>query len=334
MLWITIQEQRSSIISPTAKIEIKNSEHSLHLYFFPTVFAVLGAFTPDIHKDYGDLITFVVWVIVVVAFLLSAMRYNISEPAAIGLVVENEDLEKGIESLERDLEQLQDSISILSMQSSYSKSIRATILEYKLAENKVTNLEDLRSMIDALSSTLYIDGEFIFGLGSSELWNFAVYLYSEDNRNLVPVWREKSRNHPSTDMGRIWNPGEGHVGKAFVDQKSIITEDAREDGVSEFSATPPGKNKAYDQSAYVSFAAIPIGPILIKDTRPYGVIVGTSDRPGRFDVEKAGILEHIAGAIAAALITGDLDIDTLCEIPEPATAPGSEAHVEESRAAD
>jgi hypothetical protein len=279
------------------------------------VIGFLGAFTSDIHKNYGSVIYWL-WLIVAILFIISALRLHLSSRSSIALVVDNEGLSDQVRELQIDSEQLTRAIDLLALQVNYGASARATILSH--ARRGIRTIEQLKEALADMAAPLYSQGEFIFDFRLSEKWSFTVFLFSEKQRLLLPVWRERAKDFPSFGETRAWGPGEGHVGKAFVDQKSIITGDVRSPEAAEFSSIPPHRRKDYDDDLYVSFASIPIGPILEEDRRPYGVIVGTSNQPGRFDREKAGILFQVAGAIASLLITSESDIDNLL-VPQVTT---------------
>lgn len=279
------------------------------LVIIPGVCAVLGAFTPDLHRDLGSYGLGFLWLAVLALLAVFAIRLNPTGESLLELAVENEDQQDKIAQLTDREAELATQIDRLAFESSYSLSVRAAILTF--ARAKIATMEELRKAIDDLASPLYLQGEFIFQLQAAEAWNFAVYLYSAERDLLVPVWREKARRHRSAhgSLGREWGRGEGHVGKAFVDKRVIITGDALSRDAEPFSTVPPSKERDYDKALYRSFASVPIGPLLEGDGRPYGVLVATSDRVGRFDRGNAGILEQIAGAIASLLIAGELDID-------------------------
>jgi hypothetical protein len=154
------------------------------------------------------------------------------------------------------------------------------------------------------------NGEQIFGFGPSEKWNFVVYLYSTSADILMPVWREKAQSHPSDGLGRIWRRGQGHVGFSFANSKAIITEDARSRDVRNLVSAAEGHARDYDESTYISFTSIPIGPVG-KQEEPFGVLVATSDRVGRFTSENSRILAHAALAIANALSVAEIDLAAL-----------------------
>jgi hypothetical protein len=243
-----------------------------------------------------------------------AIRLHLPERSVHALLVENEDLAQEKSSLLELVEELKSAINLLSLQANYCESVRGIVLAH--SRRPIASCEEFRAAIDDVAAPIYIQTEEFFGCGASEGWCFTVYLYSRTRDCLVPIWRRASPAFLGGSNPRKWGRGEGHVGKAFVDQKAIITGNATSEEVADFSAVPPGKRKDYDAQMYVSFASIPIGPILKEDGRPYGVLVGTSDRPGRFDRENTAILVQVSGVIASFLIGGRLDVDELAALTE------------------
>ena len=105
--------------------------------------------------------------------------------------------------------------------------------------------------------------------------------------------------------------------------KPIITGDASHPEVSPLSAVPQAKERRSDLDLYRSYASIPIGPLLEGETTPYGVLVATSDRVGRFDKENTLALVHMADLIASNIALLDLRIDRLQQTSDEApTVPG------------
>jgi len=278
------------------------------LVLIPIVIGFLGAFTTEIYKSYGNVV-YAIWTVVLVLLGLFWWRWNPADESVLELIVENERLERQLATSNSTIEQLSQSIGLLSLQVTYSNSTWPMVLEHSRRE--ILTLGDLRESISEIATPLDLQGEFAFGFAPAERWSFAVYLYSERQDLLLPVWREKAKTHPSLDAGRTWGRGEGHVGKAFVDRKAIITGNSRNPAAAELSALPPGRENAYDKDVYISFAAVPVGPLLKDENRPYGVLVGTSDRVDRFDREKAGLLIQIADGIAGLIATSRLDFDLL-----------------------
>lgn len=278
------------------------------LVVIPAAFGVLGAFSSDWDKAIGPLPVFGMWAVLIFLLGVFAVWLNPAGEALLSLAVENEALEAKLAASEEGREQRDGAIKLLTFQGGYAISARATVLLH--ARRPVTTMAHFEAALKDLVVPLSFEGEYLFDLGPSEAWSFAVYLYSARRDVLVPVWRKKAEAHPSpqTSRGREWGRGEGHVGKAFVDCKPIITGNAFDPEAAQFSTLPQGRELPHDR-VYVSFASVPIGPILAEDGRPYGVLVGTSDRPGRFNRDNAGIMIQIASATASLLIAGGLDID-------------------------
>jgi hypothetical protein len=135
---------------------------------------------------------------------------------------------------------------------------------------------------------------------SAELWNFSVYMYNAHNDLLEPVWRDRHPDHPSgTGNGRVWKPGVGHIGLAFSQQDARITADARVPGSAELLRLPSGYGRAYDEATYVSFVSQPIPRS--PELQPWGVIVATSNVPGRFTEVNGLALRHAAAELGTIL---------------------------------
>jgi GAF domain len=275
---------------------------------FPAIIGLMGAFTSDIYKNHNWLV-FALWAIIIVFFALFWWRAYPAPQSLLKLVYENEQMEDKLRELEADVVALEDSIKMLASQAELALSSQSIIITS--LDRRISSLDDLKWAIADLCAIFYLEGEFVFGFGGSEFWNFGVYLYSKDSDLLVPVWREKSRNHPSQGPGRSWERGQGHIGKCFADAQVIITGDALHPDVRQLWWAPTGSEKPYDGEAYRSFASIPIGPIREEEKRPYGVLVATSNRLGRFDRENAVILQLVAGAIGSILALSGATYDSL-----------------------
>lgn len=273
--------------------------------------AALGAFTSDIWKAHGHLAT-VIWLFVTALYLAFWWRANPSNSSFLTLALQNEEHEKKIGNSLIDREQLEQAISLLIYQSTFSLATRGMIIEYM--RRGITTLDELKEAISELASPIYLEGEEIFGFGGSERWNFAVYLHSRSRDRLLPVWRSTAPNHPSQGPGRVWGRGQGHVGKAFVDGQPIITPDALHPDVERLSAAPKGMETPIDREVYRSFAALPIGPTAEQEAEPYGVLVGTSNRVGRFDKENTAMLVHLADVLASLMVVANVEIDELIDL--------------------
>jgi nitrate reductase NapE component len=321
---------RSSLRRDVVKVEATKKQTELHVanvvafVLFPIVMGWLGAFTSDIYRVHPWLAV-ALWVLTFISFGLFWWRAYPSTPALLKLVDQNETLGDQIDELEITISDLGQSLNLLAAQATFSISSRVMLVHY--LKRGISTVAEVRECFSEILAPAYLDGEFLFGFGGSERWNFAVYLYSSEQDLLVPVWREKAQNHPSAGMGRSWGRGQGHVGKAFVDLQTIITGDSQLEEVAQLSAAPTRLQRGYDGSTYRSFAAIPIGPMLPdKEPLPYGVLVATSDRVGRFDRENTAVLSQAAGIIGSLIALGSLEIDRLRDSTNDTVSPEVESH--------
>lgn len=147
--------------------------------------------------------------------------------------------------------------------------------------------------VDEIMSIAVGAREKLFAMESGELWNFSLYVMIPSRGKLVPVWRDREPRHPSVNKGREWGPGQGHIGKAYADRSAKITNDATDPDVAGLLEPPEPMRQAYDDKAYRSFASIPVG-LMVDDADPFGVLVATSDRVGRFNKGNCLILRHAA----------------------------------------
>jgi len=277
--------------------------------FLPIVDALAGVFTPSLLEKLGAFPVAFMWLVLIIFHVAFWWRVRPSSQSLLKLLVENENREDEVKRLEESVSGLSQSIELLSAVVTLNYSTRRMVVKY--VQNGIRTRDQLTESLTEIMAPLYLEGEHFFGFQGSERWNFAIYLFSREADQLLPVWREKARNHPSQGGGRTWGRGEGHVGKAFVNAKAIITGDATHPEVAPLSAAPNSKVKDYDESLYLSYASIPIGPLLDDKGLPYGVLVATSDRTGRFDKENTAILVHIADIIASLVSLCEIDIDTL-----------------------
>jgi hypothetical protein len=170
-------------------------------------------------------------------------------------------------------------------------------------EHPIDNTEDCRNAVRVLMESMVNLSANIFEFAPQELWNFAIYIYDAAQDELVPIWRDKHRSHPSgAGMGRSWKPGVGHIGLAFSQGEARITPNARLPGVVDLLRLPQGQARPYDESVYVSLMSEPIrGP---EGGTPWGVVVATSNVPGRFNELRGLALRHVAAEIGRLLGLG------------------------------
>ena len=212
-------------------------------------------------------------------------------------------------------QELKRKVDYLTKEIDYLNTLRASAIawlemERQYLELEIDSLEKFRNLLSNFLAIVVEAREIIFGVEASELWNFVIYIYSRSFNQLVPVWREKSHLHPSQGLGRNWKPGQGHVGKAFVDCNSKIIGDATDPTVANLMAPPASLIQPYDQTVYRSFASIPI-KLVSTEEQSFGVLVATSDRVDRFNKANCLILNYLASALANVIHLKQIKYDEL-----------------------
>ncbi|HEY0105927.1 MAG TPA: GAF domain-containing protein [Rhizomicrobium sp.] len=167
------------------------------------------------------------------------------------------------------------------------------------AAERITSRGALSEAIGNVCGGFVEERNAYFNFEHGEMWNFAVYLWNDPIQRLEPLWREKARNHPSKGPGRVWGSNEGHIGHAFRTRRELITSDAQMIEVAALMAGV-GNEQPYDAQTYKSYVS---EPILAQNpaSRPFGVLVATSNRVGRFDPANSRILKHAAVALATLM---------------------------------
>lgn len=203
----------------------------------PIGWASLGAFSAGFWDQFGFQVL-VPWAALAVFHCLFWAAAYPRESTVLALATENADLRDEREVLTNQL----DDAGKWVFHSYAAHALRE--MSIANVRNRVTSISDLKEALDDLLAPLYLSGGDVLGFGGSERWSLTVYLYSASEDKLKPVWREKSRNHPSSDLGRSWGRGQGHVGKAFVDGKIIVTGDASHPDVIQLCGAPSGLERS------------------------------------------------------------------------------------------
>tara|TARA_R110002095_G_scaffold60369_1_gene51436 strand:- start:37 stop:768 length:732 start_codon:yes stop_codon:yes gene_type:complete len=226
------------------------------------------------------------------------------------MLLRNGELENELSTKQQYVEALETSEIKQSQKSLAAFNLRKMSVSY--IEQGISNKDGLGEMLSDVLAPLYLTGGQLLGFLGTESWSLSVYLYSKTQDKLVPIWREKSRNHPSQGKSRSWGRGEGHVGKAFVDRETIFTADASDGEVAKLVEAKGDNKRSYDQIAYRSFASIPFG-VFGSQTQglPIGVVVGTSNEPNRFNLESTELAQHFAETLGVILSLTHFDVDIL-----------------------
>lgn len=280
---VSLDEVQSSISALVKQNKINSLIYSL---IVPLIVGVYATFYSDLVKISYLLFWLPVILFVLFAIVTAYLTYDLK--LAPEVYVEMDLAEQQIIDLEK-------TTRFLSVLQEQALVLAAMVREH--VKNKTADGSHLREAIGEICSLLIENRDSLFDFQTSELWSFAVYVHCPSDNMLRSIWREKHRKHPSMSTGRDWAPGQGHVGIAWAQNEGKICPDIAVPGVWEmFSA--PGTKREYDRSAYASFVSEPIGPFGT-DTHPYGVLVATSNRSGRFDIASSLALRHAASAIAA-----------------------------------
>lgn len=147
--------------------------------------------------------------------------------------------------------------------------------------------------------------------------------YDAGERWTITIYREehgqlKSCAAFTVDRGaetvpvREWPVGQGFAGAAFARDKEVVLADAQAPNVLAV-LNMGGKEKDGDDTKYRSIAAVPIRVAL--HGSPWGVVIATSDKTGRFSEAKRG-----AGALnaeAVRLVAGMIALLVAARLPPP-----------------
>lgn len=265
----------------------------------PIAIAIMGAATPYLW-NISPYIPIIIWLFVVLVYALSWWRSSPTYNDVHGLLVQKHNDDLIIDKLNKEVNYLEDELEKLYFKNMASFAYRVMSVRYIQNINKNgMDIKYFSELLDEMLSPFYLQGDYVFGFEISENWSISVYLFDSKNNILKSVWRKKSTSHPSAGLGRDWIPGEGHVGKAFLDRRPILTGNANDEAVSQLCRARGSKQLDYDRSAYISFASVPLAISEDDNEDPYGVLVVTSDREDRFSEEATTeLLMHAAETIA------------------------------------
>ncbi|MBO6724619.1 MAG: GAF domain-containing protein [Rhizobiaceae bacterium] len=285
----------------------------------PIAIALLGVSTPFLWETH-QFIPVALWIFLVAIYGLVWWKSNPAYDDVHRLLLQKQQDDERIAQLEGASYESEEIIDDLYYKNIAAFAYRAMSLEYiRSIRTRGLNAGYFSEIMDELLSPFYLQGDSIFGFVPSEKWSIGIYLYSKPKKLLKPVWRQKSNNHPSQGMGREWRSGEGHVGKAFLDRRPILTGNANDDAVAQLCRARSSKQLDYDSKTYISFASVPIGLADDDNVDPFGVLVATSDREDRLSEESTTeLLMHAAETIAVILELSGADIGCLTD-PNHAT---------------
>jgi hypothetical protein len=167
----------------------------------------------------------VYWLLLILFFCCQIILYFISSSSdtAVDFYIENSELKTALEQRESELKTLRKQAVDLH----YNLQIAKVFSTIQAQTINIKTTEDLTQFVQLTCSVLIAAFGNIFKFQFDERWNIAVYQFDEKNNILSCFWRRTSDNHPSKDkLGRTWEPGDGHVGRAFMQQRILQTTDA------------------------------------------------------------------------------------------------------------
>ena len=164
----------------------------------------------------------------------------------------------------------------------------------------------LMETLSALLDMVVAQKDVLFGM-TDERWNFAIYLYEPTGDQLECLICRRPIRAEETAPHRAWHPGEGHVGLAFSRGEELVASDTSDPQIEQLFRGHDAKYRDDDTTRYRSIASI---PIRTRGDNPWGVLVATSDRAGRFRpvtapsrsaIDHAEPLRVLATNLAAAI---------------------------------
>ena len=164
----------------------------------------------------------------------------------------------------------------------------------------------LMGTLSALLDMVVAQKDVLFGM-TDERWNFAIYLYEPTGDQLECLICRRPIRAEETAPHRAWQSGEGHVGLAFSRGEELVASDTADPQIEQLFRGHGAKHRDDDTIRYRSIASI---PIRTRGDNPWGVLVATSDRAGRFRpvtarsrsaIDHAEPLRVLATNLAAAI---------------------------------
>jgi GAF domain-containing protein len=199
---------------------------------------------------------------------------------------EVEEAKLELATLEAELNQASSHAQWLARLYALSIALRE-IVEQMIAKGKFEGAEAFNAQVGSLLDLLVADKETFFGI-HDERWNFAVYGWHENQKELFCAACRRPHVSEAQAEHRKWRSGEGHVGLAFERKREFVEADLADPETAKFFSAPADKLRDYDQERYRSIASIP----LMVGNVARGVLVATSDVPGRF---KPGADQEVSG---------------------------------------
>lgn len=119
------------------------------------------------------------------------------------------------------------------------------------------------------------------GFNADEVWTISVYRSEGDSPAMLRrVSTRRSNRLEETSSSRAWPSGNGHIGATHARAEEVVLPDVLEQGMAHALNTPKRLARQDDGDRYRSIAAVPVFHAGRSD--PWGVVIGTSSKAGRF----------------------------------------------------
>jgi GAF domain-containing protein len=235
-------------------------------------------------------IVLLVFLIAIQAALLIAVLVGPSTPARA--VVALKDAHDNYEQLNDRYETLED------QRNSYFSSVLCTNQALEVvrgiadSEDTEVNTEMLEQELERILTPYVEEKDLVFNFSDTAGSKYRVTVLIHDEESDALTQRYSYADPGIVRRGRSWQSNKGHAGRAFTEQKVIITPDLAQ--VEEYR----DYYDETDKSQYRSMASIP----LMVDEKVVGVLVVTSSSPHQFNYENSVQIFETMGHILSVYL--------------------------------
>lgn len=155
------------------------------------------------------------------------------------------------------------------------------VIEQSTRQPSVTENDLINAMLIACERSIPI----AMGMAQADRWTFCIYKAedSEAESTVLTCISHARAIKCDVTSARKWAAGTGLVGSAYSNCSEVIVEDLQDPSLKAVFGSSANEQKQGDASLYRAMAAVPI--LVAGETRPWGVVTATNDRPGHFSPE-------------------------------------------------
>lgn len=170
-----------------------------------------------------------------------------------------------------------------------------------------------KNRVGAMLDILLSSKRELFGI-TDERWNFSIYLWNKADEQLVCFACRRRDRADEEGEHRAWPSGVGQIGVCFKSQQELVVGDVQMPEFRAYFHAPDPLSRLDDADRYRSIAAVPIS---MNGGVPHGVVIATSDVPGRFVPSNARVndawdsvepLRVLAGVLVMLLSATELHL--------------------------